>query len=126
MTIRFGPGTMIAGFQHPSSGGGGGGGSLTAPAVSATSPFGSGNSYYFNGVTMGISMDATSLDFGSNQWTVEGFWNETEMNTWPRIFAVGNGSDLIGISLEGGTLYFWMNGGVAAAYTKPTPGVWHH
>lgn len=127
MTIKFGPGTIIAGFQHPGGGGGGGGGnSFTTPATSAFSPFGAGNSMFFNGGTMGIAQDATPLDIIGNDWTVEGFWNEVETNAFPRLFAVGNGSDLIGISLEGGTMYFWMNGGVAGSYTKPTAGNWHH
>ena len=35
MSIRIGPGTMIAGFQHPGGGGGGGGGGFTTPSTAA-------------------------------------------------------------------------------------------
>jgi hypothetical protein len=132
MTIRFGPGTTISGFQHPGGGGGGGGGSsLIAPTTATTDPFGgSGPSWVFNGNTSG--QIATVADNGlavtnGDPWCVEGFFYQNDNNSFPRVFSIGQyPTTSIAISLEGNTMYYWMNGGVAATAGKPTTLYWHH
>jgi hypothetical protein len=130
MTIRFGPGTTIAGFQHPGNGSGGGSG-LTAPTTVATDPFGgSGPSWAFNGTTSGASAlvdnNGMAVPNGS-PWCVEGFFYQTDSNAFPRVFSIGSyPATKIAISIEGGTMYFWMNNGVAGTISKPTPNQWHH
>jgi hypothetical protein len=48
---------------------------------------------------------------GTGDFTIEWYQYQTDNNSYPRIFAIGNyPSTSIGISIEGGTLYFWSNG----------------
>lgn len=131
MTIKFGPGTTISGFAHPGGGGGGGGGSMTAPSTAPVDPFGgSGPSWSFNGINNGVSalIDNNSMVVANGDpWCVEGFWYQTDNNAYPRLFSIGQyPSTSIAISLEGSTMYFWLNSGIAATFTKPTTNNWHH
>ena len=121
---------MIAGFAHPGGGGGGGGGSFVTPGTIATDPFGgSGPSWNFNGASNALTVDVNTnnLDPAGSDWCFEGFFYQTDSNAFPRVFSIGAyPSAAIAISLEGGTMYYWLNGGVAATATKPTPNTWHH
>ena len=130
MSIRIGPGTMIAGFQHPGGGGGGGGGGFTTPTTAPTDPFGgSGPSYSFNGIDNALTIDVNtqSLDATGQAWCVEGFFYQSDSNPFPRVFSIGTyPSASIAISLEGGTMYYWMNGGIVATPTKPNTITWNH
>jgi hypothetical protein len=135
MTIKFGPGTMISGFQHPGNGtgggGGGGGGSLTGPSTVNTDPFGgSGPSWSFNGTSNGASVSVDNYGLvvpNGTPWCVEGFFYQTDNNPFPRVFAIGQyPSTSIGISIEGGTIYYWLNNGVAGTSTAPAQNSWHH
>lgn len=48
---------------------------------------------------------------GTGDFTIEWYQYQTDNNSYPRIFAIGNyPSTSIGVSIEGGTLYFWSNG----------------
>jgi hypothetical protein len=130
MTIKFGPGTTIAGFQHPGGGGGGGGG-LTSPTTVSLDPFGgSGPSWGFNGTTSAATATVAANNLAvtsGTPWCVEGFFYQTDGNPFPRLFSIGSyPSTYIAISIEGSTMYWWMNGGVATTYGKPTPNQWHH
>ena len=130
MTIRFGPGTTIAGFQHP-GGGGGGGNTITAPTTVSTDPFGgAGPSWGFNGTTSGASalVDNNGMAIpNGTPWCVEGFFYQTDNNPFPRLFSIGSyPATKIAISIEGSTMYWWMNNGVAFTYGKPTTLYWHH
>lgn len=129
MGIKFGPGSVIAGFQH-AGGGGGGGGSFVSPTTAATDPFGgAGPSWSFNGANNGlvVSVDTNGLNPGANDWCFEGYFYQTDNNPFPRIFSIGSyPTASIAISLEGGTAYYWLNSGIAGTVTKPSTNTWHH
>ena len=128
MTIKFGPGTTISGFQHPGGGGGGGGG-LTTPSTVTNDPFNSGGpSWSFNGSTDAYTTSADPLFVPTGApWCVEGFFNQSDNNSFPRVFSIGSyPSTSIAISLEGGTMYYWLNSSVAATATKPNTLYWNH
>ena len=124
------PGVTVSGFQHAGGGGGGGGGSLTSPTSYATDPFsGSGPSWLFNGTNNGLSFDvnAWGLETTGYDWCVEGFFYRTDSNAFPRLFSIGAyPSASIAISLEGGTMYYWMNSGIVATTTNPANNTWNH
>jgi len=68
----------------------------------------------FNGTStsnLSIANDA-NLAMGTSQFTIEWYQYQTDNNNWPRIFAIGTvpGSNSIGVSIEGGQFYFWING----------------
>lgn len=53
-----------------------------------------------------------AFDFGTGDFTVEWYQYQTDTNPFPRIFQVGahNEEDIsIGVSIEGGTFYYWTN-----------------
>ena len=55
------------------------------------------------------SSSGTNMETGD--FTIEWYQYQTDNNSYPRIFAIGNyPSTSIGVSIEGGTLYFWSNG----------------
>ena len=130
MGIKFGPGTTISGFQHPGGGGGGGGSGLQAPSAIATDPFnGSGPSWNFNGSNNAVTVDVNtySMNPSGSDWCVEGFFYQSDNNAFPRIFSIGAyPSASIAISLEGGSMLYWLNNGVAASPSKPATNSWHH
>ena len=48
------------------------------------------------------------FDFGSGDFTIEWYQYQTDSNSFPRIFQVGNYPNAnIGVSIESGTFYFW-------------------
>ena len=54
---------------------------------------------------------SSGTNMGTGDFTIEWHQYQTDNNSYPRIFAIGNyPSTSIGISIEGGTLYFWSNG----------------
>ena len=56
------------------------------------------------------------------------FRSQTDSNPYPRLFSIwsaGSG-EALGISLEGGTMYFWENGGVLTSTVKPNSLGWNH
>jgi len=53
--------------------------------------------------------NTTEFDFGTGDFTIEWYQYQRDTNPFPRIFQVGeyvNGI-VIGVSIEGGTLYYW-------------------
>ncbi len=88
---------------------------LTGSSVAAQTPFGSGSSYSLTGSTSSyISIPGQKgLDFGTGDYTIEWFQYETDANAFPRPFWYGS-SPSYGVSLEGGTFYFWPAGGANA------------
>jgi hypothetical protein len=52
-----------------------------------------------------------AFDFGTGDFTIEWYQYQTDTNAFPRIFQVGTyGSGVsIGVSIEGGTFYYWAN-----------------
>jgi len=56
--------------------------------------------------------NTNDFDFGTGDFTIEWYQYQRDTNSFPRIFQVGNyrGSGIsIGVSIEGGTFYYWTN-----------------
>ena len=52
--------------------------------------------------------NAPGLKFGTGDFTIEWWQYQTDTNSFPRIFQMGNyPSASIGVSIEGGTFYYW-------------------
>jgi hypothetical protein len=50
------------------------------------------------------------FDFGTGDFTIEWYQYQTDTNLFPRIFQVGKHPNIsIGVSIEGGTFYYWTN-----------------
>ena len=83
----------------------------TGASITAQSPFGNGKSYSLSGSTSSyVSIPGqTGLDFGTGDYTIEWFQYETDANNFPRPFWYGT-SPSFGVSLEGGSLYYWPGG----------------
>jgi hypothetical protein len=65
-----------------------------------------GNSNSNLSITNDIDFRMESVDF-----TIEWFQYQTDNNSFPRIFAIGNfPTTSIGVSIESNTFYFWSNG----------------
>jgi hypothetical protein len=52
-----------------------------------------------------------AFDFGQGDFTIEWYQYQTDSNSFPRIFQVGNylSGLSIGVSIEGGNFYYWTN-----------------
>lgn len=52
------------------------------------------------------------FNFGTGDFTIEWYQYQTDSNSFPRIFQIGayNEVTTIGVSIEGGSFYFWSNG----------------
>jgi hypothetical protein len=96
----------------PASQGGGGSGDPAEDFAETTGPdtcgsfvlAGNANSY------VAFSPNA-ALDFGTDPFTIEWWQYQTDNNSWPRVFARGTyGSTTLGLSIEGGSAYFWDDG----------------
>jgi len=52
-----------------------------------------------------------AFDFGTGDFTIEWYQYQTDSNSFPRIFQVGNYPTIsIGVSIEGGIFYYWRGG----------------
>ncbi len=70
-------------------------------------------SLLFGGVSNSNLSISNDIDFRmeSEDFTIEWFQYQTDSNSFPRIFAIGNfPSTSIGVSIESNTFYFWSNG----------------
>jgi hypothetical protein len=69
----------------------------------------------------------SAFSFGTGGFTFEWWQYQTDTNPFPRIFSIGaHPTTVIGVSIEGGTFYFWKNGtptGVSILNYKNT---WTH
>ena len=67
---------------------------------------------FLGNATSYLSIPSSSgTNMGTGDFTIEWYQYQTDNNSYPRIFAIGNyPSTSIGVSIEGGTLYFWSNG----------------
>lgn len=56
--------------------------------------------------------NTTEMNFGTGDFTIEWYQYQTDLNPYPRIFQIGayNQVTTIGVSIEGGSFYFWSNG----------------
>ena len=72
----------------------------------------------------------SQLDFGTGDFTIEWYQYETVSHSHYRPFSRGSydGSDnIIAVSIEGSTFYFWSNFGVGASFTIPSlSNQWFH
>jgi len=72
------------------------------------------------------------FNFGTGDFTIEWYQYQTDSNNYPRIFQIGSydGTEIsIGVSIEGGTFYYWRNSS-ATSVTNLDPleykNVWVH
>jgi hypothetical protein len=67
---------------------------------------------FLGNATSYLSIPSSSgTNMGTGDFTIEWYQYQTDTNSYPRIFSIGNyPSTSIGISIEGGSLYFWSNG----------------
>jgi len=93
--------------------------------VSPTPPVGQGGSIYLNGSTYLQLASGADWPIYENDFTVEWFINQSDANNWPRVFAFGPHPTYFGVSIEGGTFYFWSGGNVAASMGT-TYNTWNH
>ncbi len=127
------PDGLIPGRPWVIDGGEGGGNfaNFTGFVVSTQSPFtGGGNSYHMAGDSTSYLEYAASSDWapGTGDFTIEWFQYQIYDQPYPRIFQIGSyPSASIGVSIEGGTFYFWSNGS-AYAFGDATPykNTWVH
>lgn len=68
---------------------------------------------FLGNATSYLSIPQTNeFNFGTGDFTIEWYQYQTDVNPYPRIFQVGNytgGGISIGVSIEGGTFYYWTN-----------------
>jgi hypothetical protein len=77
--------------------------------------------------------NTNDFDFGTGDFTIEWYQYQRDSNAYPRIFQVGSygvGSGIsIGVSIEGGSFYYWRNGSFSLAKTllsSEYKNVWVH
>jgi hypothetical protein len=99
-------------ISSPASSGGGGSGEPAEDFVETTGPSTCGSFVLAGNATSYMSFSANSgLDFGTGPFTIEWWQYQTDGNSWPRVFARGTyGSTTLGLSIEGGSVYFWDSG----------------
>jgi hypothetical protein len=72
--------------------------------------------------------NTNDFDFGTGDFTIEWYQYQTDNNSFPRIFQVGNYPAIsIGVSIEGGNFLYWTNSSYRTAI--PTTSIrnqWHH
>lgn len=107
---------------------------VTTPQITGTvttvaqSPFsGGGNSYSLpNSVTSYLyAAGQSGFAFGTGDFTIEWFQNETDSNTFPRIFWYGSGPS-IGVSIENGTFYTWTPSFTSLKTGMSQKNAWRH
>ena len=94
------------------------------PPVTTAPPSGQGGSILLDGSTYLQAAASSDWDIGTNDFTIEWFLKQTDVNSFPRIFQFGTYPAPLGVSIEGGTFYFWMSG--VAASTSVSYNAWHH
>jgi hypothetical protein len=105
----------------------------SAVSVVALSPFtGGGNSYQFSTSTNSYLSFPASADWamGTGDFTVEWFSRQTSLTQFQRVFTVGDYPAIdFGVSIEGGTFYYWSGGDVDFEYSSASAVVtntWYH
>lgn len=104
-----------SGYENTGGQGNGGAGASGIVVIRWALPYGSAK---FNGTSQYLTVPSSAdWSLGTGDFTIEWFQYQTDTSTWPRVFAIGNyPSTDIGVSIEGGTFYFWMEGGISASY----------
>ena len=85
----------------------------------------------FAGTTSSYLTVPNSADFrfGTGDFTIEWYMNNSGSQSWPRIFSMGslsNSNSTIAVSIESGTFYFWIGGGWRFSASVSVTGVWTH
>jgi photosystem II stability/assembly factor-like uncharacterized protein len=73
--------------------------------------------------------NVSTLQFGTGDFTIQWYQYQTDSNSFPRVFAIGNFStQTIGVSIEGGTFYYWNTGGHSITHLNQNEykNVWIH
>jgi hypothetical protein len=73
--------------------------------------------------------NADGFDFGTGDFTIEWYQYQTDNNSFPRIFQVGNfPTATIGVSIEDGNFLYWRpnNSYQSIATTTPIKNRWNH
>ena len=83
----------------------------------------------FAGTTTSYLSVPNSADFrfGTGDFTIEWYQYSSGTATYPRIFQMGSyPSATIGVSVEGGTFYFWIGGGANSFGSVSISNAWKH
>jgi hypothetical protein len=86
-------------------------------------------SFMFDGFAESNIFIPPSSDFVfPGAFTIEWWHNQTATASFPRIFSIGDysGQLPLGVSIEGGTFYFWVNNSPYSLGTGGTPLSWSH
>jgi len=77
-----------------------------------------GGSMLFPGTNSSYLSVANDADFRfrTGQFTIEWFQYMTSQPSHPRVFTIGSYPAPLGVSIEGGTFYFWVNGSSGINY----------
>ncbi len=88
-----------------------------------------GGSMSFAGTATSYLSVANDADFrfGTGDFTIEWFQNQTSGISFPRIFSMGSfPSASIGVSIEANTFYFWIGGGANSFGSVSVTGAWNY
>lgn len=88
-----------------------------------------GGSMSFLGNSTSYLSVANSADFrfGTGNFTFEWWQYQTDTNSFPRIFYMGSyPSQTIGVTIEGGTFYFWGSEAISFGTISSYKNVWNH
>lgn len=87
-----------------------------------------GGSIFFSGNSNSNLSVANDVDFrmGSGDFTIEWFQNQNDNNPYPRVFSIGNFPASLGVSIEGGTFYFWAGFAISFGSVVPYKNQWVH
>ncbi len=73
-------------------------------------PTGMSSSIFFDGAGDYLTIPNNGLfQFGTGDYTIEWWQYQTVLNSFPRIFQIGNYPTAFGVSVESGSFYYWTN-----------------
>ena len=110
----------------PASAGGGG---VDLGFVETTGPNSCG-SFLLDGNSLSSAQynANAAFDFGTGPFTIEWWQYQTDSNSFPRVFARGSyaGGSTLGLSIEGGSVYFWDNSAHGLGTIYNYKNMWMH
>jgi hypothetical protein len=83
---------------------------------------------FLGNATSYLSIPSSSgTNMGTGNFTIEWYQYQTDSNPYSRIFAIGNyPSTSIGVSIEGGSLYYWSNSSGRSGSAGTYKNTWVH